>query len=60
MEDCLLNERMAQWLGCYIAAVVTVTKSEKGTVLPAWKWKQEKQIPVMGALELRLDPKVIG
>lgn len=56
------NESSCQTLAVTLPAVVTVTKSEKNLVLPVSKENESKkaEIPVMGAAELEIDPKVIG
>ena len=57
------NESSCQTLAVTLPAVVTVTKSEKEPRFASIKGKmkaRKAEIPVMGAAELEIDPKVIG
>ncbi|MDO5379280.1 MAG: electron transfer flavoprotein subunit beta/FixA family protein [Acidaminococcaceae bacterium] len=57
------NESSSQTLAVTMPAVVTVTKSEKEPRFASIKGKmkaRKAEIPVMGAAELEIDPKVIG
>lgn len=57
------NESSSQTLAVTLPAVVTVTKSEKEPRFASIKGKmkaRKAEIPVLGAAELGIDPKVIG
>lgn len=57
------NESSSQTLAVTLPAVVTVTKAEKEPRFASIKGKmkaRKAEIPVMGAAELGIDPKVIG
>ena len=56
------NESSCQTLAVTLPAVVTVTKSEKEPRFASIKGKmkaRKAEIPVMGAAELEIDPKVL-